>query len=303
MTDERLLDERVASQVKKLLNLAANNSSREEAAAAAAKAQELMTRHNLTTAAVERAGAPSDSRREDTTTSGGFYRYARELWGAVAELNFCFYWTQLTTEHGYRRVKKHRLVGRAVNVAATKALAGYLEGAIEREVRRALPPGEAPMGRWANAFREGIADVLIAKVGERFKERLREGTARARAGVVLTGSEVALVDLVKREHDANYDFLNGEGASAARDARRAKAAADAAEREAAYVAWARANPEEARRREEEERKRARRYYRGGTGERTKHVDARGWHAGRAAAANVGLDPQVEQPGGRIGRRR
>jgi hypothetical protein len=63
-----------------------------EAAAAAAKAQEPLTEYNLDAAMVGQ-GAEQDTRREEQKIRGGFHEYERDLWGAVARLNFCLYWS------------------------------------------------------------------------------------------------------------------------------------------------------------------------------------------------------------------
>src|SRR3979490_353217 len=84
--------ERLAERIKKLLALAGNNPSEAEAAAALERASAIMAEHNLTMTEVETFGS-GDERVQDQYTSGDDdpQTWARMLWDAVAQLNFCFY--------------------------------------------------------------------------------------------------------------------------------------------------------------------------------------------------------------------
>lgn len=323
--------ETAVRQIQKLLNLAAKNPSQEEAAAASAKAQELLVKYNLDAALIERASGVADGKREDVKTKGGFYTYQRSLWSAVAQLNFCMYWTQEYTDRiertrgvnaGIDRIKlrkRHRLVGRMVNTAATVAMATYLEQTIERFVRERLGGDNNQLfSHYAMSYREGMADKLRAKVGARFRERLAEDKrkeAEAREKEINEGApteggghSLTLSSYVKSEADANNDFLYGEGWSArerAETARlRAEAAKARADQEAAWAAYAAAHPEEARKAEEEARKERerdqKRWSRGGRGSRGgsagKERDENAYYAGREAAEGVSLDRQAEDGG-------
>lgn len=329
MTDQELSPEarKAVDQIQKLLNLAAKNPNENEAAAAASKAQQLLTKYNLDAAVVERASGVADGRREDFKTRGGFYAWQRELWRALAELNFCFYWTQ---EYGVERTKKirgeteartwskqmqkrHRIVGRMVNTATTKAMATYLEEVIERITREGVGGDHRQFfSRYAMSFREGMVARLTEKIAERFKERLAEDRrnkiaeeAAAREGRPDTGGGkgIALFDYLQSEADANEDFLHGEGYSARQAAERAEWAKKVAEREAAYTAWAQEHPEEAAAKEAElraSRERSARRYRGGPADKPKDWNA--YYAGYDAAEKVSIDQQVGTGvAGRIGR--
>jgi hypothetical protein len=149
--------QKAMERIQKLLNKANDKSiPPAEAALFAAKAQEELTRYNLDAATVEKhGGGAADGRREEAKTRGGFYQWQRELWTAVARLNFCLYWTQsywdkewkgrqrLTERqqdyHGGvskavvgKMQKRHRIIGRIVNTRTTISMALYLEEAIER---------------------------------------------------------------------------------------------------------------------------------------------------------------------------
>lgn len=336
-------------KIEKLLRLAGKNTNEAEASAAAAKAQELMTKYNLDMATVEQG---SDSgKREDAKLSGGLYHYQRDLWRAVAELNFCLHWSQyvydrdkvgrrkatwkdqygseylnrqapvgnvnkikrgqvIKVQGGYRFV--HRVVGRKVNVAATRVMAEYLEQTIERLTRERLKgEGSQFFTRWAISYREGIASTIVDKIYQRRQHLLRAEARKQReaekrateaaAAPFSSATALTLSDYVKSEHDANMDVVNGEGWSARVAMRRAEAAREAAEEEAAYVAWAKANPEEAQRKEAEERaERAKYRYRGGRADYrdNKKVDYGAYRSGEEAGKNVSLDQQADDRRGR-----
>lgn len=323
--------QKVVERVQKLLTLAANNQNAEEAASATAKAQELLAAYNLDMAAVEEASGKRSGKREDAKLKGGVYQYQRDLWGAVAELNFCLYWTQkaggrqerrkrdswsgeMVTRSVYVTWYQHRVVGRMVNTAASKAMAQYLEQAIERLLRERL--GDKPganksyvtkmlFSRWAVSFREGAAASVIEKVYERRREFLNEETRKkhevekkareaGREGVS-TATALTLHTYIDQETDANMDFLYGEGWSAKQALERAERARKAKEADDAYTAWALANPEEAAKEEAKRQKesrsrssrRTRSFSSGG-----KQYDADAYYTGVDAGKNISLDLQT-----------
>lgn len=310
-------EKKVLERIQKLLNLAAKNPNKKEAEAASKKAQELLVQHNLDASLIEQNTGVVEGRREDLRVRGGFYNFQRSLWNAIADLNFCMYWTQRYVEAqtykdgAFRKNKKkrrHRLVGRVINTTATKTMAIYLEEVIERELRKQIKVDgrfyhEMHLSSWANSFREGMADTFVERIEERSKRQLaKEQREERRERKKQAGERPAegfskaltLVRVKKSEDDANYDFLHGEGAAAQRDAEDAQWAREEAEREAAYVLWAKENPELARAQEEANRKIDRRYgSRGGLG-RVKFVDTTAYHAGKDVAKNISLDQQVRK---------
>ena len=269
------------------MRLAGSNPNEKEAAAATAKAQDLMLAYNLSVAVVEQMSGQS-AKRTDEMVKGGMHKYQRELWRHISELNFCLYWTQKNRVGGntgrpprypgHTFVHEHRLVGREVNVIATKNMAQYLTGTINRMCEeRFLTTNYFKLTSFdAMAFREGIADRLMEKIATRRREaetkerREKDRVAReASAKGISLASAVTIASVNKREEIGNYDFLHGEGAWAKKEARMAaaekrwdEAAAERAkaEREAEqeYARWAAANPEEAAReaRKEAARERA-----------------------------------------------
>lgn len=313
--------QRAVEQVEKLLRLAAKNPNQAEAASAAAKAQELLAKYNLDMATVEANTGASSGKREDTKLKGGLYHYQRDLWRAVADLNFCLYWNMYTwdkdkvgrrrrynwdldrkvtekVQGGYRF--EHRVVGRKVNVTATRIMAQYLEQAIERLTRERVADPKEFFTRGATSYREGIAEEVINKIYERRKHLLaaealkaKEAQRAATAGNV-TGTALTIASLAQSERDANIDFIYGEGTSAEWAANKAERAAEREREEAEYTKWAKANPKEAAELEEKERKKRRSY--GPRSYADKKYDNRDWSMygeGQKAGKKVGIDPQTE----------
>lgn len=322
--DTELTDEqrKILVTVEKLLRLADKNTNAEESASAAQKAQELLLAYNLS---ADLVGSGSDhGRREESKVRGGFYEYQRDLWCRVADLNFCFHfvsrqritkrvrfehWSgEMRTEERVRYEPCHRLVGRVHNVAATKAMATYLQDAIERLVSERIgTQNNLRFSRYMMSYREGITFDINERLYKRRQSQLAEErrkameaearAAEAAAKGASTATGVTIASLTRSEFDANADFLYGEGWSAQQAAKRAAKAAAAAAAEQEYNRWAAAHPEEARKQEAErkaaelkaEEKEARRS-RGGP---KKEIDYGAWWAGREAGKKIGLDVQAE----------
>lgn len=316
----------VLEKVEKLLRLAASNPNEAEAASATAKAQDLLAAYNLDMAAVEENSGGGGKRLQEEL-AGGRFEWQRDLWTAVAELNFCMYFNQyvflhsdlgttmeyrIVEENGVRRGRQvrgmwqhqHRIIGRQVNVAATKAMAMYLEGVCDRIVKdRVRNTNERANGRWANSYRDGLVNAVIIRIYDRRAALLSEEQERRKAELEraaannLSGASSAtaltLSAYVDNEYDANVDFVFGEGTSAKWAAERAAQAAAEREAEEAYTRWAQANPEKARKQEEErkakiERDRARR-----SRSHFKGKNTGAWAEGYRAGATVSIDPQAE----------
>lgn len=320
LTDEQ---RRAIEQVEKLMRLAGKNTNQNEAAAATAKAMEILAKFNLDLSIVEQNSGASSGKREDTKFEGGLYHYQRDVWEAVARLNFCFYWNQynwdpskksrsarqrrlraagISTEGGY--VFQHRVVGRTVNVMATKNMADYLLSTIERMARERFPEPSQFFTRRAVSYREGLAEAVIGKIYDRRRHLLKEDEKREREAKraaekmqregVSTATTLTLSTLRKSEHDANIDFIYGEGTSARWAAEEAAQAEAQRKAEEAYTQWAKANPEEAAKKEEERRKARRR---GGGGRasyrETKSRDNGAYYEGQDAGKSISIDPQAE----------
>lgn len=277
-TDQNLTDEQldVISRVEKLMRLAARNPNKNEADAAAAKAQELLAAYNLEQIEIN----PDEEKsavRERLKVRGGMFEYQRELWDAVAALNFCLHW--VIAHHVYReynrrdpdgtrwvqryngREFRHHLVGRVVNTRSTRVMCEYLEQTIERLTQERFPANTQRFSREATSYREGIADQIVLRLQERRRDM--EAAARRKAAeAARSGVSVAQGLTIRAhsdaEHDANMDEVMGAGWSQKqRDDRRARAEARKAADDA-YTAWAEANPEEAAKEAERARKEERR---------------------------------------------
>jgi hypothetical protein len=238
--DEKL--ETIAIRVQKLLRLA-TSPNEHEAALAAAKAQELLAAYNLDMLTVEKAGKQGTGARESKKLKGGLYKWQRTVWNKVAVLNFCMYWSIKGLEKG--STYEHRVLGRMDNVAATKAMAEYLEEAIERLTRSRFEDNPSIYFSKAGiAYREGMAD----RICERLQEQRWEEEDRARKKQEQDASCTALtvIDVASAERDANTDFLNGDPpGTAAR--RRAEAKARSEQWRQEWVRQEQAEKEEAER--------------------------------------------------------
>lgn len=306
----------VAERIAKLLQLAEKNPNAAEAASALAKANALMIEHNLTEAAVEQAKGGKAARQEQLL-AGGMYQWQRDLWNSVARLNFCLCWTRqhwtLVNPSGppgkrYKNVWRHRVVGRKANVAATIAMAQYLEAAVERLVAERIgSQNNLRFTRWAVSFREGAAEDIMRRVWDRYHklkrakdaeaEKARRAAVDAQAAGFSGGTALTLSVYVDQETDGNIDFAFGEGTAAALAAEKQKNARLAAMSEAEYTRWAADNPEEAREYERERRREER-------GERDKRANKRDWgafSAGMKAGKKVSIDQQVAKDARRLSR--
>lgn len=336
MNDQRFDDstQKAIDKIEKLMRLAGSNPNEAEAASALAKAQELLTAYNLDMSVVEQGGGTKSGKRASEMVAGGHHKYQRQLWRSIAELNFCFYWSQknrVTDETRWYAAQKwihqHRVVGRTINVVTTKNMAEYLEATIYRLCSEKFLTtnyfklsGADPL-----SYREGIADRVIEKIEERRRDmvraeerKAREDAMRASAAGHSLATALTIAGLTEREEQANYDFLHGDGAFARKkaaeeafekdwQARRKRQAAAEAAAEKEYSAWAAANPEEAAREEKKQRAKERaqerrdamrrprqRYFRESAEDIRKASGA--YHAGYAKGSEVSIEPQVAKAG-------
>lgn len=273
MTDELSEGQtKIIDKIKKLLNHAAGAGTPEEAATYQERANALLLEYNLDAGAVERAG--DDDKRVDEKVEGGFHAFHREIWGAVAQLNFCIYWSQKFRKEETKHVfdssgrstgerttttnkRRHALVGRTVNVRSTIAMAGYLCEAIERILKEELSGRDnSPYlySTWSNDFRRGASADIVGRLRDRRREAVRKEERAQKAaeheGKGSNSRAMTIAGLTQSEKDANNDFLYGEGWSAKRraEAAEAKREDDRVRKgmEDAYTAWAAAHPKEAK---------------------------------------------------------
>lgn len=309
----------IVSKVEKLLRLAAKNPNQAEAAAATAKAQELLAAYNLDMAAVERNSGDTGKRAQEDL-EGGKYEWERDLWRAVAQLNFCIYWNESRTvptplskvKHYVKGkgfvpaivVHQHRIVGRTVNIAATKAMASYLQDVIERLTKERCIPAKINLRtRFAMSFREGLTFGIQEKIWDRRqhlmseeKRKAHEAAAKAAheatAGAS-TSTAITLASFSQTEHDENVDFIYGAGTAAKWAADRAEKARARKTAEEEYTRWAAANPKEAAKLERERKKEQERQAKRDARENRFKGDEGAWLAGHAKSKDVSLDLQAE----------
>jgi len=222
--------EGIIAKVEKLFALAKNNPNENEAESAAAKAMDLLAAYNLDMASV---GKPQGSNRKDTKLKGGLYTWQRNVWNAVAELNFCKYWFIRDLAKG--QAYEHRILGRVENVASTCVMADYLQDAIERlavEYGKENYPGQSRFIKSLIIYREGLAGRISERLRELRRERLNEERRKqeeARTRHSHGGFALVLADVIQTEDDLNNDYLMGwEPGTTAKnraesEARRAKA--------------------------------------------------------------------------------
>lgn len=326
------IDQGIIDKIGKLLTVAAKTQNENEAATFTAKAQELLIAYNLDVSAVEEGSSSSKmKKRVDERFKGGLYEFQRELWEAVAELNFCFYWNLCTWDPDKKCRRKeeilengrwtrkwstkkggytyeHRVVGRQVNVLATETMAVYLLDTIERVVREKAGDSSEYFKSWAANYRAGMADSIIMKIEDRREQILSEERERERKrqteidkaneGKFSSGRDLVISNLTQSEKDANIDFLYGEGTSAKWASERARKAEAARKAEEEYIRWAKENPEEAaaeakRSKEEREKAARRRPWNYGMSTKRDKYDTGSYWEGREAGDKVSIDQQVE----------
>jgi Protein of unknown function (DUF2786) len=208
--------EKLAERIRKLLALAGNNPSEAEAAVAMERASALMAEHNLTMAHVDALGT-GDERIEDTHRSERARQtWARTIWHAVAELNFCF-WCYRSPQRRprFRRLPdgslqsvppretdEHVLVGTRANIESTKVMATYLVETVERLAREA--PGLYG-AHDRHAFKLGCARRLEKRLRELLRQRM-QAAASAKHDVPGNRNLPTLADVHAAHEAANQEL-------------------------------------------------------------------------------------------------
>lgn len=328
-TDVQLSEEQreVLPKIQKLLSLAAKNTSPEEAASAAAKAQDLLLAYNLSSDLLEIDLEGGTRGREQM--KGGSREYERDLWGAVAELNFCLHWVgQEVTDMKRRfnpkpgdrwygvpldeipermkvrkqRVWKHFLIGRMANVRSTIAMAVYLQARVDALAMEFVYNDEKMRySQSAMSFREGAVEVITSKLWDRRREQMAEerrkqqeaqerASKAAEAGISMS-TALTISSVLRSETDANYELRYGlEPGELARTQAAKAAKRRAAEEE--YTRWAAAHPEEAAAHEKERREQQ---------EKADARRARGGAGSRGGSVGKAYDPRAWRAGREAGR--
>lgn len=312
----------ILAKVEKLMRLAAKTPYEAEAATFTAKAQELLEAYNLSADAIDIDGESGSGKRAEEKLIGGFYVFERDLWRSISQLNFVWYFTRLKFipveerkfHRGRTHTHQHILIGKVVNIAATKAMASYLMQTIERLTKeQADKVSMPPRSSWAVSFRRGVAERVIEKLEVRRadiltadQKRANDAAKAAREAGSNVETALTLAGVKEREDEGNYDFIHGKGAWAKQKAAdlewQRRSAERRAKAEAEYTQWAAAHPEEAAKQEKERIARERRNASRRRGRYSPGPAFKGdWGAysmGREVGKNVGIDPQVKQRGGK-----
>lgn len=311
--DQKTLD--VIEKVRKLLAMANGNANENEAAIAAAKAAQLLEAYNLDMAVI---GASATAKRKDQKRAGGLYQWQRNLWYAVAKLNFCHY----TYTRGLRAGEQyeHQIIGSQANVISTEVMAEYLQSTVERLARYWVKinyPNKSVFIKPAIAYREGVATSISNRIWTLRNQKLAEDEAKrkadreaARAMGVNTENALILQDVINTEEDLNNDYIWGyePGTSAMhrrqREAKQAKAEADAKEALRKQAEWDLAHPELAAKRKAKDKAQEEEMYRRWAREDAKRRNRKptaeeerrnmpSFYDGYDAGQKVSLDKQVD----------
>lgn len=214
-------DDAIIKKISKLLKLADSSKTTEgEAALAAAKVQELLQEYGLSLAEIESRGESHDAGQREKRQIDSFainYGWQIKLMTTIAETNFVLCRVHLVkTARG--RGKRFQLVGRKLNVDATRMVYDYLYQTMYRiaveqgYAIKDIPgkPGHADPVSMRNRtnWNEGCVDRLAERLRERAEEAKRASAQRAAQGNG-TGKELVLSDLYGSEAELNNDLVNG----------------------------------------------------------------------------------------------
>lgn len=246
---DRQIPENVLNRVRKLLAVANDGRGNEnEAANAAAMAQSIIAEYGLEMAqlADKPSDDPSAKRTKASHNRAAMYSYQRKLMEAIAAAYFCRYF--INEEHAesfgkMRKVKRHVLLGRAINVQAATMVYDYLVDTMDR----LLPwQGMEKRGKNALLWLDGCSDRLAERMKQKridmeaeSKRKQQEEAMRSRHPGAAPGNALVLSDLYSNEDDLNEDFMQGlePGTTAARrKEREARHAAYEAEMQAKQAA-------------------------------------------------------------------
>jgi hypothetical protein len=218
---QQAIDPKVVDRIRKMLNLSRDGGATEaEAAAALEAARKTMEKYNLTLAEVEAAGTPGEAKRTRSASQGrAQYEFQRKLMETCAQVNYC----AVLVQHSYRKGRQipagFALIGREVNVIATRELFDYLNATVERLAFDYVGrDNRQRLSRTAVNFKIGCAERLRERLQSRHEAALetqareaRERNAAARHPAAAPGTALAVVmkDFAQAEEDLNADFMKG----------------------------------------------------------------------------------------------
>jgi uncharacterized protein DUF2786 len=202
--------DKIADRIRKLLALAGNNSSEAEAAAAMDRAMALMTEYNLSMAEVEANGDAKQNERIEAVFNGTSARqtWARSIWYAVSEVNFCKYFFTSSERRGSaQKTDRHYVLGTRGNVETARLMAEYLVLTVDR-----LAKAE-PTLHGANdfhAFKVGASRRLATRLREQRDARLateRVAQAAASKHPAYAGTTLPAIANLYKAHQLANDSL------------------------------------------------------------------------------------------------
>jgi hypothetical protein len=124
-------NETLVRRIRKLLGLSRGDANEHESAAAAAKVHELLAEHNLSMAQIHQDTGSSDTTKRVKTSHdrSAMYQFQQDLMRSIAKTNFCLYFFETTQAESFgkmRKVKRHVLLGSALNMNVSMMLYDYL---------------------------------------------------------------------------------------------------------------------------------------------------------------------------------
>jgi len=235
VANEPVVTDDVVRKIQLLLQLAERAEGNEaEASAAMAKAQDILARYNLDLATVQDkvvVGGTNISKAEVVrekreSRRNATYAWTHVLYCAVAEANYCKYWTADSKVESekmgrVRWVKRHKVLGRVENTTVVLMMGDYLYATI----MRLLPYDKSS---WLSSDAIAWCDGCVERLAERIKEkaeaqRTPDYAAQGEAGY---STALAIRSMAEAEDIGNYDAEHGKGAWARKLERDAKYAED-----------------------------------------------------------------------------
>ena len=172
----------VIEKIQKLFALS-ESTNENEATLAMEKAHKLLTQYDLSIADI--TTNKSDIKEHILTTSGRVDSWKVLLYNAIADLNYC-----RILKSTYNHSTVIFIVGKEINIIATRTFLEYIENTIDRMVKEQYGKGKD----YIESYKLGLALRLIKRIKElKYKEMTTDCTA-----------------LVVTEEANNNEFINGK---------------------------------------------------------------------------------------------
>lgn len=301
------IPESVKTRIQKLLALANDARGNEnEAASAGAKVQALLAQYNLEMSQVQEtqtdAETPDTDREKAENVAETTQAWQVDLMARIAKNNFCLHYSEREwIGDKPRDTRRHHLIGRSINVMATRQVYDYLMATMER-----LNPFVDKRTIARRSWFEGCASRLETRLYEERRKseaESRQATQEAPRG---NGSDIVLADVYSTESDLNRDlrwgYVPGTTARERRESE-AKWAAESEQREARYATeraareaqQARETDAQRRRREAKEAheyEQSRKRWARNDAKEAKRINRDAYAMGNNAGNQIGLNVQI-----------